>query len=113
MYNYSQVINGIAKYVDLEIVNNINGWQKWVVGSAVGMALTNSAEVFNSIKQNEFVKVLGVIDHDNRVDVDKLYAELKKQAQKTSVTFAVPLIGTITLTERDVDMLYNYITERS
>lgn len=31
MYNYSQVINGIAKYVDLEIVNNINGWQKWVV----------------------------------------------------------------------------------
>lgn len=46
------------------------------------MALTNSAEVFNSIKQNEFVKVLGVVDHDDRIDVDKLYAELKKQAQK-------------------------------
>lgn len=113
MYSYNQVINGIAKYVDMEIVNNISGWQKWVVGSAVGMALTNSAEVFNSVKQNEFVKMLGVIDHENRINIDKLYSELKKQAQKTSVTFSVPLLGMVTLTERDVDMLYNYITERS
>lgn len=113
MYSYSQVINGVAKYVDTEIVNNITGWQKWVVGGAVGMALNNSAEIFNQVKQNEIVKMLGIIDHNDRIDVDKLYAELKKQAQKSSVTFNAPLVGMITFTERDIDMLYNYITERS
>ena len=113
MYNYIQVMNGVAKYVDTEIVNNINGWQKWVVGGAIGVALTNSTNLFNQLKQNEIVKMLGIIDNEDRIDVDKIYRELKKQAQKSSVTFNAPLVGMITFTERDIDMLYNYITERS
>lgn len=113
MYSYVQVINGVAKYVDTEIVNNINGWQKWVVGGAIGVALTNSTNIFNQLKQNEIVKMLGIIDNEDRIDVDKIYRELKKQAQKSSATFDVPMIGVITLTEKDVDVLYNFITERS
>ena len=35
--------------------------------------------------------------------------ELKKQAQKTAVTFEVPLAGPLTLNEQDVDKMYNMI----
>ena len=109
MYTYSQVINGIAKYMDVEIISNISGWQRWIVGSAVGIALSNSTDLFNKLKQNEFVKMLGVIDKDDKIDVNKIYRELKKQAKKSSVTFNAPMIGPITLTERDIDTLYEMI----
>lgn len=109
MYNYSQVISGIAKYIDTEIVNKIVGWKKWVVGSGIGLALSNTTEVFNQLKNNEFVKMLGVIDKEDKIDVDKIYKEMKKQAKKSAVTFDMPMIGAITLNEQDLDRMYELI----
>jgi hypothetical protein len=109
MYEYNKVINGIAKYIDYEIVEKISGWKKWVVGSGVGIALSNTAGVFNQLKNNDFVKMLNIIDKDDRINVDKIYKELKKQAKKSSVTFDVPMIGPITLNEQDVDKIYEFI----
>ena len=109
MYEYNKVINGIAKYVDTEIVDKITGWKKWVVGSGIGLALSNTTEVFNQLKNNEFVKMLGVIDKEDKVDVDKIYKEMKKQAKKSAVTFDMPMIGAITLNEQDLDRMYDLI----
>jgi DNA-binding transcriptional regulator LsrR (DeoR family) len=109
MYDYNKVINGVAKYIDDEIVNKITGWQRWVVGSGVGIALSNATNVFNQLKNNEFVKMLGVIDEKDRIDVDKIYKELKKQAQKGAITFNAPMIGAITLNEQDVEKVYGFI----
>jgi predicted small secreted protein len=109
MYEYNKVINGIAKYIDYEIVEKISGWKKWVVGSGIGIALSNTTGIFNQIKNNEFVKILNVIDKDDRINVDKIYKEMKKQAKKSSVTFDVPMLGPITLNEQDVDKIYDFI----
>ena len=109
MYEYNKVINGIAKYIDYEIVEKISGWKKWVVGSGMGIALSNTSGVFNQVKNNEFVKMLNIIDKDDRINVDKIYKEMKKQAKKSSVTFDVPMLGPITLNEQDVDKIYEFI----
>lgn len=109
MYDYNKVINGIAKYIDTEIVDKILGWKKWVVGSGLGLALSNSTNVFNQLKNNEFVKMLNIIDKDNKIDVDKIYKELKKQAKKSSITFEVPMVGSITLNDQDIEKLYELI----
>ena len=109
MYEYNKVINGIAKYIDYEIVEKISGWKKWVIGSGIGIALSNTTGIFNQIKNNEFVKILNVIDKDDRINVDKIYKEMKKQAKKSSVTFDVPMLGPITLNEQDVDKIYDFI----
>lgn len=111
MYEYSKVLNGITKYIDTEIIANINGWQKWVVGGGIGLALSNSTDLFNKLKSNEVVKMLNVIDENEKINVDKIYRELKKQAKKSSVTFNVPMLGTLTLNEQDVDKLYELIKE--
>ena len=34
-------------------MEKIQGWKKWVIGSGIGMALSNSTEIFNKIKGNE------------------------------------------------------------
>ena len=109
MYDYNKVINGIAKYIDTEIVDKILGWKKWVVGSGLGLALSNSTNVFNQLKNNEFVKMLNIIDKDNKIDVDKIYKELKKQAKKSSITFELPMVGSITLNDQDIEKLYELI----
>lgn len=109
MYEYNKVINGIAKYIDTEIVDKIVGWKKWVVGSGVGIALSNATDVFNQLKNNDFVKMLNIIDKDDKIDVDKIYKEMKKQAKKSAITFDAPIIGAITLNEQDVEKIYEII----
>lgn len=109
MYNLRQVVAGLAAFIDNEILTKVNGWQKWLVGAGMGVALDRSSDIFNSLKQNEIIKMLGVIDNDDNIDVDTLYREVKKQAQKSAVTFDIPMLGVLTLNDRDVDKLYNYI----
>ena len=109
MYEYNKVLNGIAKYVDNEIVSKVAGWKRWIVGSGVGLALSNTTNTFNQLKNNEFVKMLNIIDENDRIDVDRVYQEMKNQAQKSSITFDAPLLGPITLNEQDVDKMYDFI----
>lgn len=110
MVNFSQVQTGLSKYVDHEIIGKISGWQKWVIGTFVGIALSKSTEVFNQLKQNQFVKMMGIIDADDHIDLDLLYREVKKQAEESgAITFDVPMMGALTLNETDVDKLYEYI----
>lgn len=108
MYEYNKVINGIATFIDEEVLTGINGWQKWVLGSGVGIALSDAEELVNSLKENELVKMLKIIDGD-KINIDKIYKELKKQAKKSSITFNIPMIGTLTLKEEDVDRVYELI----
>ena len=109
MYEYNKVINGIAKYIDVEIVEKVSGWKRWIIGSGVGLALSNTTEIFNQLKHNEIVKLLNIVDENDRVDVDKIYKEMKAQAKKSSVTFDVPMLGALTLNEHDVDKMYEFI----
>lgn len=108
MYEYIRVINAIATFVDNEILTNVNGWQKWVLGSGLGIALSDSEELFNTLKNNEIVKMLKIVE-DDKINVDKIYKELKKQAKKSPVSFSIPMIGTLTLKEEDVDRMYEII----
>lgn len=109
MVTYSQLIRGLTDFIDNEIVNKITGYQKWIFGTMTGVALSKSTNLFNKFKDNDLIKTLEIIDKDNNIDIDVLYTELKKQASRGAITFEVPLLGNLTLTESDVDKAYNYI----
>lgn len=108
MYEYNRVINAIAKFVDEEILTGIDGWQKWLLGSGIGIALSDGEEVFHQLKNNEAVKLLKLVDGD-KINVTKIHKELKKQAHNTPITLTIPMIGTLTLKEEDVDKVYELI----
>ena len=109
MYHLNQVISGIQNYVESEILQKINGWQKWIVATAISLMLDKSTNIFNSLKSNELVKMLELIDDDDRIDVDSIYRELKKQAEKGAITIDLPMLGAVTFTSTDVDRLYSLI----
>lgn len=109
MYNYGEVTSGVAKYIDEEILSKVSDWRKWVIGAGLGVAMSNSTSVFNELKNNSMIKLLGVVDKNDMIDVDTLYKEMKKQAEKNSITFEVPMLGMTTLNSTDVDKIYEAI----
>ena len=109
MVPYTKVINGLSKYIDEEIVNKLTGLNRWVIGVGAGALMTRATDVFNNLKNNPMIKTMGIINANDEVDVELLYKELKKQAQKGAVTVEVPMVGAMTLNEQDVDKLYNKI----
>lgn len=111
MVTYNQVVNGMAKYIDQEIINKIQGWQRWALGAGAGIMMNKGTNMFNAFKAHPVVKMLEVIDENDMIDIDTIYTELRKQAEKGSATIDIPMVGSITLTKDDVDKLYRLIKE--
>lgn len=109
MYSFSSVMAGITNYIDTEFVNKIEGWQKWVIGVGSALMLNNATNIFNEVKSNNMIKALGLINNEDEIDIDTLYKEFKKQAQKGSITVNIPMLGAVTFNESDVDKIYTNI----
>ena len=58
MVAYNQVVNGMSKYIDQEIVSKMQGWQKWALGAGAGIMMTRGANTFNALKNHPIVKML-------------------------------------------------------
>lgn len=109
MVPYTKVINGISKYINDEIVSKLSGLTKWGIGAGAEIMLARATNVFNALKSNPIIRSMAIINENDEVDVELLYKELKKQAQKSAVTMDIPMIGALTLNEQDVDKLYSRI----
>ena len=109
MVHKSKVLNGIAAYVDAEIVSKMAGsWKAWVVGGAAGLAVARADALIGELGKNPMVTALGLMQGEN-IDVEGIYAELLKQAQKGSATVDLPVVGLITFGVADVESLYRHI----
>lgn len=112
MVDFLQIQTGVTKYVESEIVGKISGWQKWVIGAISAISLNKSAEIFNRVKENQLIIMLGVIDSEDKINIDLLYEEFSKQAKESGpITFDIPMVGALTLDEKDIDKLYQYIID--
>lgn len=111
MVHINQVKNGIAKFLDAEVVNKLPGWRSWVFGAGAIIILSKADAVIEQIREYPIVKRMGVLD-DDMVDVETLYAAFKKQAQTVgAVNITVPVIGELRVGAADLDRLYNMIME--
>lgn len=109
MIHYTRVIQGIAAFIDNEIIGKLAGsWKAWVLGGAAGIAVTKAQDIFIQYKDKPILASLGLVEGEN-INVDAVYAELKKQAQKGTATVLLPVVGPVTFGPADVDALYRYI----
>jgi hypothetical protein len=110
MVTVSQIQNGLAMYIDEEITPMLPGWRKFAFGAAAGLMLARTGEIYESLKSNPMIRMMGVIQPDDTIDIDALYREAKKQIQRSPLTFDIPGAGIITLREVDLDKLYRLIS---
>jgi hypothetical protein len=109
MVHYTKVVAGIADYVEEELVSKLQGsWKAWVLGAAASLAVSRSSEVMTALSANPIANALGVVKGEE-IDAEAALREIKKQANKGSITVPIPAIGPVTFGPEDVDKLYRYI----
>lgn len=95
----------LATFVEKEMLSRIPDWKKWALGALISITLEKGDNMFHSFKRHPFIMALEIINEDDMIDDELLLRHLLSQAEKSSVSFEVPLIGPIILTEKDVRML--------
>ena len=109
MVHYSNDINGVMSYVDAESVGKMNGSLKgWGVGIGAGLLGKRAEQMFMALREHPMLTSLGLINGE-MVDVEAIYAEALRMAQRGSATANVPMLGAITFTTADVESLYRHI----
>ena len=109
MVTYGQVIDGLSKFIDSEVVNQLTGNQRILLGMASGIALRKGEHIYNTLRNNNIVKMFDIVDGEGHIDIETLYEEARKQTIKEVIRLEIPMIGTLKLNEGDIDKLYNYI----
>lgn len=99
---------GLARYIDEEVVNRMDGWRKWVFGGAATLLLAALPENIKRWEQTELGRMLGIIN-GNEVDMAKVYQAVKRQSAKGPITVDIPGAGSLTLNDADVDKMWQYM----
>ena len=100
MVPVQQVKNGLARFVDDEVVAGMSGWQKIAVSTAAGLAINRLTPKLEALPLDLY--------KDGQVDVEAIYQEAV-QHWSAPVPVSIPMIGTITLTKDNLDKLYSLI----
>ena len=107
--NVDRVLNGIVKYMDREILSSMNDWQEFLARLGIARLLGNK-NLETMLLDNPYVKTFAIIDENGNVDVDGLHRDFKTLIQsKGKIEIALPLFGTYTFNESDVDKLFDCI----
>lgn len=109
MIHYSRVIQGILLYIQNEMSGKLAGsWKAWALNIIAGMAATRAEAMFGELAKHPAVVALGLIEGEN-VNIDAIMPELRKQAQNSSATIPLPVLGPYTVGIADVNALERYI----
>lgn len=109
MIHYSRVISGAVNYIDNEIIAQMNGSLKgWGLGIVTGLMAKRAEQLFSELRQNPLLASLGVVEGE-MVDIEAIYAEALRMAQKGSATVNLPMVGAVTFRAADVESLYRHI----
>lgn len=109
MIHYSRVISGAVNYIDNEIIAQMNGSLKgWGLGIVTGLMAKRAEQLFAELRQNPLFASLGVVEGE-MVDIEAIYAEALRMAQKGSATVNLPMVGAVTFRAADVESLYRHM----
>lgn len=109
-YNTEQIVKGIMRYADSEVMEKLPTSGQWIVGTFINLASDKVSNVAESLTENPIVKMLDIVDEDGLVDVDTLTEAIKSSADRYGkVTIEVPLVGKLTFSASDIDRLRTYI----
>ena len=115
MVTTGQIKRGLANFVDAEILPSIPGGtlKKTIIGTGVGLYLSNLDNTMATLSKNAYVVALGVTDEHGNVDIDRLADELKKNMPPEGVKIDLDImgihLGDMTLHRSDIDVLRSHI----
>lgn len=113
MVTIAQVQQGVAKFVDTEIVPRLSAVEKLVVGGGAGLITAKLPELAKQYSGNKFVSAMGLYDAEHgEIDLDALYNAIKPYIGADPIPVTIPYVGLkLKFTQCEIDTLYKYIKE--
>ena len=108
MVTIEQVKNGLMKYIDTEILPHTNGAKRFAVGVFSALAAQNAETALMKYRENPAITMLGVVDENNNVDIDKIYSAAIS-AMPDRLSLDIPLVGVFTIGKADLDQMLDLI----
>lgn len=111
MVKAQSVAAGLTSFIDKEVLPKVGGWQRWALGAAAGLAARRADAVLEAVKSHPAARALGIVDGDGNIDDDAVFEELARQAEQSPAVIAIPMLGDLTLTARDLESLRRHIRD--
>lgn len=110
MNTSEQIVNGLMRYTDREIIPKMGTAGKWIIGTAAGMIGQRAGSIANGLQSNSIAKMMGAVNEDGLFDIDLIAEHLRNSADRYgNMQLDVPLLGTMTFTADDVEKAKRYI----
>lgn len=112
MIALQQFVQGVKEYMQSNIIPHLPMERQFVAGVALGVAANKADKMVQLIKENQLVKLLGLIDED-MLDDDALFMAMREQMNKQGhLQLDIPWIGKMTFNTPDVDALQRIMQGR-
>ena len=85
-----------------------DSYQRMIAGTVLSMAAERFQSLFDWLKENELVKILGIINGDE-IDTDLLTRHALKSMPDSGIVIKKPIIGKIVLKKEDIQELSKYL----
>lgn len=108
MATINQVRRGIEKYMDAEILPKLPKAKAFGMGVYAELLLSQTESQLQKYLELPAVKVLGIVDESGNIDIEKL-RDIARKRMPDSMQLDLPLIGTFTFRDADIDLLYQHI----
>ena len=110
MLNCEEIAVRLSKYVDSELMPNLDTKGKWIIGTYMTLALDKMPEWIHSLLSNPMLSALDIEDENGLLDVMPLLDALERNAQKYGrLIIQFPLLGTLSFSNDDVIKLREYM----
>ena len=110
MKTADEIVNGLFRYVDAEVMPRLDTKSKIIVGTLLGMSRQKAEVLSEELTTNSTAQLIGAVDDDGMIDDDLILEHLKKASDKYGkMEFQIPLAGTIAFDGDDVNDIKFYI----
>ena len=111
MVTIDQAMRGAVRFADNEIIPHLPTGKGIGAGIALALIMDGGKERLLRLRENAAVQMMGVMDADGNVDIDRLYNAARPRFDGQKLPVAVPIIGELRFDVGDLDKLYRYIQE--
>lgn len=112
MIAITNIGKGIALYADRELLPKLQdgSWQKAAAGIAASIVAKRGELLVQGLANNQALSAMQIVK-DGQVDLDLLRDAACERLQGSGMVINVPVLGSMTFNQDDVNKLYSCITE--
>lgn len=111
MISLDQAMRGAQRFAENEILPHLPTAQGIGAGIVLALVMDGGKEKILALRENAAVQMMGIMDEDGNVDIDRLYTAARARFADKKLPVRVPLLGELTFDANDVDKLYRYLQE--